>query len=240
MTRLSLLLLAITFSGVAISQDTIWVKNISRKLQVTERRYLQYTEMPDGKVKLSALLSRKAQTAKFNNKDALLVVQTYQLQNGVDIDSSYVDPETLHPIAYYTAIQSEGHREKVIFNAKEIENIVEYKDSTERFIHPDRGWFNGVITDDIISSLPLKENTRFAFRAINPGKRYYEYTVVVTVEGKEELDLPGFGRVMCWRVRNGSATDGTLEWYTVNDQIQVKRKYKFKNGNVFYRVMVGL
>jgi|GEM_PF-831117 len=234
----ALLFIAIIFSVNTSAQDTIWVDHIRHKPAPFERRYLQYTEMPDGKARLSALLTRKAERTTYDGRDAMLVVQTYQFEKGIDRDSSYVNPTSLLPLSYFTDIQSEGHHEKVIFNDTAILNRVEYKDSTTDQTRPNKNWFNGVITDDIIASLPLKEKAVFAFRAINPGKRYFEYVVAATVEAKEELDIPGLGKRTCWRIRIGSEKDGTKEWYTVKEQIQVKKMFRFKNGNVFYRVMV--
>ncbi|PZR29470.1 MAG: hypothetical protein DI535_01805 [Citrobacter freundii] len=233
-----LLFVPVIFSFASSAQDTIWVKDIHRKPAPFERRYLQYTEMPDGKVKLSALLTRKAEKTSYDGHDAMLIVQTYQLEKGIDRDSSYVNPASLLPISYFTDIQSEGHHEKVIFAGTGILNKVEYKDSTTDVTKPYSDQFNGVITDDIIGSLPFKEKAVFAFHAINPGKRFFEYTVAATVEGKEDIDIPGLGKRSCWRIRIGSEKDGTMEWYTVKEQIQVKKRFRFKNGNVFYRVMV--
>jgi hypothetical protein len=222
----------------SFGQDTIWVKDIHLKPRSFERRYLQYTELKDGKVKFGALLTRKAEKTTFTGRNAMLFIQTYQFEKTIDRDSSYVDPTTLLPISYFTDIQSEGHHEKVMFTGSQILNKVEYKDSTTDLVQTDKGWFNGVISDDIIGSLPLKEKAVFAFHAINPGKRYFEYTVSVTVEAKEELEIPGLGKRSCWRIRIGSEKDGTLEWYTVKEQIQVKKRFLFKNGNIFYRVMI--
>jgi hypothetical protein len=221
------------------AQDTTWVQKIHRKPAPFERRYLQYTEMKDGTVKLSALLTRKAEIKTYDGHDVMLFVQTYQFDKAVDRDSSFTDPATLLPVAYFTDIQSEGHREKVIFSGTTIENTVVYKDSTSHQEKPDHRWFNGVIGDDIIGSLPLKEKAVFAFKAINPGKRYFEYTVAVTVEGKEMLELPGLGKIPCWRIRIGKEEDGTMEWYTIKEQVQVKKRFRFKNGNIFYRVMIA-
>lgn len=237
--KVSFLLLCVACCLNSFAQDTVWVNNIPRKPMPFERRYLQYTEMQDGKVKLSALLTRKAEKTTYDGHNAMLVVQTYQFEKCVDRDSSYVDPSSLLPLSYFTDIQSEGHREKVRFNATEIQNIVEYKDSTTDQRKPGKGWFNGVITDDIIEGLPLKEKAVFAFHAVNPGKRYFEYTVAVTVEAKESLEIPGLGKRECWRIRVSNDRSSTLEWYTVKEQIQVKKKFIFKNGNVFYRVMIA-
>lgn len=233
-----LLFVQVIFSLNSSAQDTIWVKDIHRKPAPFERRYLQYTEMPDGKVKLSALLTRKAEKTTYDGRDAMLIVQTYQSEKVVDRDSSYVNPVSLLPMSYFTDIQSEGHHENVIFTGREILNKVEYKDSTTNHTKSDDNRFNGVITDDIIGSLPLKQNAVFAFRATNPGKRYFEYTVAVTVEGKEDMDIPGLGKRSCWRIRIGNEKGGTMEWYTVKEQIEVKKMFRFKNGNVFYRVMI--
>lgn len=238
MIRIFLITTLIACSLSAASQDTVWVKASSGKLQPFERRYLQYTEMKDGKVKLSALLTRKAEKKTYDGKNALLVVQTYQQEKVVDRDSSFVDPATLLPFAYFTEIQSEGHREKVLFLSGGIQNQVIYQDSVTNAVKPDHQSFNGVIGDDIISCLPLKENAVFAFRAVNPGKRYFEYPVAITVEGKEDVDVAGLGKIPCWRVRVGTEKSGTTEWYSVKDQVQVKKKFVFANGNIFYRVMI--
>jgi hypothetical protein len=239
MIRAIIALLLLAFFLPATAADTIWIKNVHRNIQPFERRYLQYTELKDGKIRLSCILTRKAQKTFYEGSDAILFTQKYQLEKATDTDSSIVSTKSLLPLAYFTEIQSEGHREKVLFSPDQIQNTVVYKDSTAVFENAGHQWFNGVITDDIIGSLPMKKGSVFAFQAINPGKRYYEYAVVITIEGKEDLPIPGIGSLSCWRVRIGNEKDGVLEWYTVKQQIQVKKIARLKNGNVFHRVLIA-
>ncbi len=239
MVRITIALLMLALYLPAKAADTIWIKKFPRRVQPFERRYLQYTELKEGKVRLSALLTRKAIKTSYEGINSLLFIQTYQFEKGVDRDSSFVNDETLLPLAYFTDIQSEGHREEVLFLAEQVHNKVAYKDSITVLEKPAHQWFNGVITDDIISSLPMKKGAVFAFRAINPGKRYYEYAVIVTIEGKEKLLIPGVGNLPCWRVRIGDEKDGVLEWYTTKEQIQVKKQARLGNGTTFYRVLIA-
>ncbi|MET0463350.1 MAG: hypothetical protein ABW007_09350 [Chitinophagaceae bacterium] len=224
----------------AAAADTIWVKSVQRKVQPFERRYLQYTALKDGKIRLSSLLTRKAEVTSYKGAAALLFTQQYQLEKATDTDSSFVSSDSFLPLAYFTAIQSEGHREEVLFSADRIQNTIVYKDSSAFFEKPGHSWFNGVVTDDIISRLPMKKGAVFAFMAVNPGKRYYEYPVVITIEGKEDLLIPGIGNLPCWRVRIGEEKDGIQEWYTLKEQIQVKKLARLKNGNVFHRVLIAV
>ncbi|MCG2612970.1 hypothetical protein LZZ85_01720 [Terrimonas sp. NA20] len=239
MIRGTIALLMLMFYLPSIAADTTWIKNAQRKIQPFERRYLQYTEQKDGKVRLSCILTRKAQKISYEGSGAMLFTQKYQLEKGTDTDSSIVNSETLLPLGYFTEIQSEGHREKVLFSPERVHNTVIYKDSTSIFEKAGHQWFNGVITDDIIGSLPMKKGAVFSFQAINPGKRYYEYVVVITIEGKEDLSIPGVGNLPCWRVRIGDEKDGVTEWYTIKEQLQVKKIARLRNGNVFHRVLIA-
>jgi hypothetical protein len=239
MVRMIIVLAILALYLPATAGDTIRIKKAQQKIKPFERRYLQYTALKDGKVRLSALLTRKAIKTSYAGSTAFLFIQTYQFEKAIDRDSSYVNDESLLPLAYFTDIQSEGHREKVLFSSGHVHNTIEYKDSQTVFEKPSHQWFNGVVTDDIIAGLPMKKGRVFAFQAINPGKRYYEYDVVITVEDKEDLVIPGIGKLSCWRIRLGDEKDGSIEWYTVKDQIQVKKQARLRNGNTFFRVLIA-
>jgi hypothetical protein len=116
----------LVFSATAFCQDTVWAKNFARRIQPFERRYLQYTEMKDGTVKLSTLMTRKAEKVNYQGREQLLIVQTYRMEKGIDRDSSYCDPETLMPVGYFTDIQSEAHKEQVYFSVADIRNRIEF------------------------------------------------------------------------------------------------------------------
>lgn len=229
-----------TFSWAQpVQPDTFRVKEADKKLIPFERKYIQYTENKDGTIAFNALLTRKMDRVPINGKEAWLTVQTYQMDKFIDRDSSFCEAASLLPLYYRTSIPSEGHREIVDFTTHEITNQVIYKDSSKTALKPNKGSYNGVIADDIISCMPLALNKTFIIKSVNPGLRYIEFQVKLTVEAQEEIEIPGLGKVLCWRLRMGDARSTSYQWYTVKEQVQVKKRFTFANGNSWYRVLIA-
>jgi hypothetical protein len=100
------------------------------------------------------------------------------------------------------------------------------------------GYFNGVMTDELIGSSPLKSGVTFIFKTVNPGLRFRSYVTRVMVEEQETLKIEGQD-VLCWRIRvNQEGSSDAIEWYTVQDRIQVMKKFNLGNGSTFYRVSI--
>lgn len=241
MMKLLVLILVFTlnnFSMVSDNEYYIIGKGINNIIP-SERKYLQYTESENGLIIFQSILTRKIEKLNIEGTPQLLIIQTYQMDQFMDVDSSYCHSKTLQPFAYFTEIQSEGHKEKVYFSRDQIDNNVIYKDSIGRKITENKGFYNGVTMDDIIATMPLKSKKHFLVKLVNPGLRYFEYVNEVEVLGQEEIELAGVGKLKCWKiVANPGRGNETLEWYTVKGQIQVKKRFKFKNGSVFYRVLM--
>ncbi|PKP32700.1 MAG: hypothetical protein CVU00_11430 [Bacteroidetes bacterium HGW-Bacteroidetes-17] len=228
-----------TFSQSSNNENYIVGKGIE-KIIPSERKYLQFTENENGLIIFQSILTRKIENLVVEGTSQMLITQTYQMNKFIDVDSSYCNPKTLQPLAYFTDIQSEGHKEKVKFTEKEIENTIIFKDSISKSIKDNKGFYNGVIMDDIIATMPLKTNTKFSVKLVNPGLRYFEYLKEIEVLGQEEIEVAGLGKINCWKiVANRGKKNETLEWYSVKNQIQIKKKYDFKNGRVFYRIMLA-
>lgn len=239
-----LFFLLVFLSPLAFSQtgkaDTFFVENASKKLKPSERKYIQYTETKDGFILFNSILTRKLERTAIAGTEGWLSVQSYQLDKYIDKDSSFSAVHDLLPVFYHTDVQSEAHKEIVEFRADGINHTILYKDSSKKFRKENTWRYNGVMTDDIISTMPLKKDAVFVIKAVNPGERYFEYLTVVAVEAQEEIEIDGIGKLLCWRVRTGKGgKTGSLEWYTVKGQVQVKKKFEFANGSVFYRVLLA-
>lgn len=218
-------------------QDTLLVgaAKMQYKGPMGERKYVQYLQSSNGTINFNALLTRKIERVNGNN---ILISQTYQSPRGIDYDSSYCTASTLEPLGYYAHIESEGHREQVIFEADKISNVTFFKDSMQTVVKENRGYFNGVMTDELIAALPLKEGASFVFKTVNPGLRFHSYVTRVVVEGKEPIKIAG-QEILCWRVLvNQGGLASAIEWYTVNGRIQVMKKFPLENGGFFFRVMI--
>lgn len=241
--KLTILLLFSLFFTRSFSQnnlaDTFFVKNDIDNIVPGQRKYIQYTETKEGFINFQSILTRKIEKAIYEGKQQWLITQTYQQAKSIDTDSSYCDIKTLMPSTYFTNIQSEGHREKVIFSDKQIINTIFFKDSISSAVKDNKYFYNGVIADDIIATMPLQQGARFIIKTLNPGKRYFEYYTTVEVLGKEEIEVPGLGIISCWKI-NTSQGGGipSTEWYAVKGQFMVKKKFVFKNGNIFYRMLL--
>jgi len=225
--------------GQASKPDTFSVVNGDKILIPFERKYIQYTETKEGLISFNSILTRKLEKVQVEGRDNWLIIQSYQSNKSIDKDSSFCELTTLKPVAYFSDVASEGHKEKVTFLKNSISNKTLYKDSSATIIKENTGRYNGVMSDEIISCLPLKLNASFAIKTVNPGLRYFEYTTDVTVEGKEEIEIAGLGKILCWKLRTGKGRNSSLEWYSVNGQVQVKKKFEFGNGSVFYRVLLA-
>ncbi|MEP7322715.1 MAG: hypothetical protein ABI761_12385 [Saprospiraceae bacterium] len=202
------------------------------------RKYLQFTESQDGRVNFQSILTRQIKKIQNNGKEQLLIIQSYQ-SGTIDKDSSYCDLSTLLPVAYHSDVQSEGYKEKVIFAKTGIETTITTKDGTKMFTLENKQLFNGVMMDEIISSLKLREGVTYVFKALNPGMNHFEYLENIFVEGKEVIELAGIGKISCWKIKTQmEGSPGSDEWYTVKDQIQVKKRFELAGGSVFYRVLL--
>ncbi|MFT3908245.1 MAG: hypothetical protein QM737_02370 [Ferruginibacter sp.] len=230
--------------AVSVSQitkaDTFIVTKGIQNIKPGSKKYIQYTEYPNGLIRFQSILTRKVEKTNYKGKEQFLITQTYQTGNSIDRDSSYCDSKTLMPLGYFTDIPSEGHKEKVIFSEHEIDNTVIYKDSINRSNKINPHFYNGVVADEIITAMPLKEAAKFVIKMVMPGERYDEYIMEVEVLGKEELDIPVAGKVQCWKLRTSArAGSSSLEWYSVKGQVQLKKRFEFNGGYVFCRVMIA-
>ncbi|HEV7780691.1 MAG TPA: hypothetical protein VGO58_05470 [Chitinophagaceae bacterium] len=226
-------------SGQTAIPDTFTITKADKKLVPFERKYIQYTETKEGLIRFNSILTRKLERSVINDREGWFSIQTYQLEKHRNTDSSFSDAVTLLPVAYFTDIPSEGHRENVLFATNSITNIIIYKDSTKTVVKENNLRYNGVVADEIISCMPLKLNASFVFKAVNPGLRFSEYNGTVLVEAQEEIEIPGLGKILCWRLRtNKGGKADSIEWYTVKGQVQVKKKIELANGSVWYRVLL--
>ncbi len=218
--------------------DTVQVKDAGKKIKSSQKRYLQFTETKDGFIQSATLLTRTVGLTTYQDRSLLLVIQKYQSGNSIDTDSSYCEKESLLPVAYFTDIVSEKHRERVVF-ADSIINETIFADSLKIVRKKNTGRYNGVITDELIATLPLGLHKKFVFRTVNPGLRYFEYATTVYVEAMEQLWFPSIGKINCWKLKVSQGGDSyAYDWYTVKAQEQVKKKFIFKNGSSFNRVWI--
>lgn len=238
---LIILILGLTINAFCQSTQTgkyIVGKGIDRVIP-SEKKYLQFTEKKDGLINFQSILTRKIEQINYKGEQQLLIVQTYQSNKSIDRDSSICNANTLMPLAYFTDIPSEGHKETVVFSETTIENTVFFKDSITQTKKENKGFYNSVIADNIIATMPLKHNAKFSVKMVNPGLRYFEYTAEVEVLGQEDLEIAGMGIIPCWKIKTSArAGSFALEWYSVKGQIQVKKRFEFKDGSVFYRILL--
>lgn len=153
---LVILLFGLTVNSFCQSTQTgkyIIEKGIDRVVP-SEKKYLRFIEKKDGTIGFQPILTRKIEKINYAGQAQLLIIQTYQSGKFIDRDSSFCDAVTLKPLAYFTNIPSEEHDEKVIFTESGIDNVVIYKDSTAAILKENKGFYNGVITDDIIATMP--------------------------------------------------------------------------------------
>jgi hypothetical protein len=233
------LFLSFSLFSQQAQSDTFIVTKAGSKIKPAANKYLQYTQKANGLVMFQSLLTREIKNVIYEGREQLLIIQTYQSQKTIDKDSSYCDVHTLMPIAYYSDVQSEGHKEKVLFTKDKIDNTVVYTDSIKHFTKENAQRYNGVMDNEIISVMPLKPGATFVVRSVNPGIRFFEYNQTVIVEGKEELVLPGIGKIWCWRIKTSSRPGfSSTEWYSVKNKIQIKSRFQFTNGDTFNRILL--
>jgi len=210
------------------------------KITPSTKRYIQYAERLDGTINFNSILTRAIQKINYQGENAFLIIQKYQQSNGVDIDSSIVAINSLKPIAYRTEISTEGYHERVDFKEQQITNRIIFEDSISTSTYENKHLYNGVMINEIIGELPLAIEKVFRIHAVNPGKRYSEYVISIHVLGIETLESVLEDQVKCWklRVNYGIPNSSTLEWYSIEGQIQVKSLFEFGNGTKFIRKMI--
>lgn len=219
--------------------DDFRIAAASNAIKPGSHKYLQYMEQKNGLIFFQSILTRKVEKHQYEGKSCWLITQNYQSATSIDNDSSICDEQTLRPRAYYTHIRSEGYREKIYFNEKTIDNQVYYKDSSAKFEKENKDFYNGVATEELIAAYPLKPNARFVIKNVNPGKNYAEFSTEVKVLGQEDIELPGIGKLACWKLTTSSNGATATEWYTVKGKVQVKKRFDLGGGRVFYRVMMA-
>ena len=226
------------FANGYCQTDTITVINAQRTIQPSEKRYLQYTETKEGFILFNSILTRKTEKISYGDSSCWLITQTYQTSKAIDTDSSLCAYTTLRPVTYHTRIQSDGYTERVNFSTS-ISNEIQYKDSIGLHTYPNHNYYNGVISNDLIMTLPLHDGKSFVFKLVNPGRHFTEYVHTIKVAGTEKIAIGGMGDIECWKLEVNDGGSNTTEWYSKKDRQLVKKMYRFKNGNIFHRILIA-
>lgn len=75
---------------------------------------------------------------------------------------------------------------------------------------------------------------------VNPGLRFFEYELQVEVQGQEDVEIDGIGKIPCWKIKTSARAGSTaIQWYSVKGYVQIKKRFEFKDGSVFYRVLLA-
>lgn len=235
-------IVALSLQNVVFSQeskvDTV-TTIITKRIIPSVKKYIQYSEMKNGRIAFQSILTREIKKTTYQEKDAYLIIQKYQSEKSIDLDSSYVYSSNLKPMIYHTNIQSGGYQEIVEFSKNKIFNKIIYKDSISESTKVNNNYYNGVIMDDIISELPLAEGKKFIIKAVNPGKRHFKYMAIISVVGIETIEINPSLKIKCWKLNVGNTDNNraATQWYSVEGQHQIKTLFEFKGGK-FVRTMI--
>ncbi|MCK6609161.1 MAG: hypothetical protein L6Q46_12800 [Flavobacterium sp.] len=236
-------ILACTISHPCYSQQDLKKNSseipVSTTSQNYTRKYLQFTETKKGLILFQSILVRTSDSVFYNGKKSRAITQRYHMQNFIDTDSSICDPLTLAPQAYYSKLNSEGYNEEVIFMPKTIHNKIVFKDTVKTSIKPNTMFLNGVVEDEIIAQLDLSQGETYKVNVVNPGLLFMEYQLKISVLGKEFLEVPGFGKILCWKLDVNSGTkNGATVWCSEKGHIQLKKTFVLPDENLFTRVLL--
>lgn len=196
-------------------------------------RYVQYTIKKNGAVIFNTIMTRKGEFVIRNSLRTFLITQRYENEKGANADSSFCDLN-LKPIAYRTHIATESYREEVEFGKDSLNNRVIYKNHTEEKSYPVNFDYNGVITDDLIAAQEMKAGRSYKLKLVNPGKNFMLYELEIKVERIEKINLGG-AELDCWKVNVFDGFSTNNYWFTVKDQIQIRKVVKLASGDVFMR-----
>lgn len=199
--------------------------------------YVQFIETESKPYRFNSFLKREIQTIEYKNEECLLVIQNYFTPKGIDVDSSILRKKDLKPIAYHTNISTIGYREVVEFDEDSIINSIIYSDSSNFTRRPNNESFIGVALNEIIGSRKLKGGMQFSIEAVNPGLRYFEYTISIKVLGTEFVYLTPNNKIECWKleVYHSHLKKTTIEWYSVDNQLQLRSEMDLGNKMRFVR-----
>lgn len=222
------------------AQSDFTITKTTERLTPFTQKYLQYTETKEGTINFNAILTRNVQKTTYRGRNVLLITQTYQTGKSINKDSSFCDLQTLTPIAYFTYIKAEHYKEQVFFLTDSISNTILFADSLQQFSRKASGVYNGVMTDELISALPLTAGKQFLLKTVNPGRHYFEYVTRILVDSKEEVVLPDDKKIMCWKLRvyQGEGNGFSTQWYSVDKHRQIKTRSESANGNAFIRIAI--
>lgn len=145
-----------------------------------------------------ATMVRSVSRVRDGGREMLVFAQRYFTEQGVTVDTSWLDAQTLAPQRYFADVH--GEIQQFHFDGTTIEGMVTPRDSASRGVSlcTSLPFFNAVALDLIYQSLPLGSTYAVSVSLYNPPRA--PFTVSLRVTGEEDVMLAAGGTVRAWVV----------------------------------------
>lgn len=188
-------------------------------------RYRDKQEMPVARLFRSRRVEWQA------GKDVFVIVQRYASGN---VDTSIAIKETLMPVYYSEYVQ--GKVKTIRFSPNRMFIRTTHGDSTtESGLDTRKPLFNAITDDELIESLPLKEDYRATWSAVSPTLRVAE--IQIEVEGSS-LIKTAHGILDTWLVKYNAGAAPTTMWVSKTDGHILWLKAELRDGSEFWKIPV--
>lgn len=188
----------------------------------------------EGKLWRTGKLVRVVERVTENGRTMLRQSQTYDTPDGITVDTTWVDANTLAPVRYFAEVY--GDIQKFTFDGKAARGTVIPKDSTPRdtSFTAETPFFNFVALDLVTQALRFVPGAAFKFSAYNPPMMTLDFDLKYV--GREQLPLVGGGTIDAIRV---TYIRGTHLWLDANDG-RLLINGGGRGGAAFWKVRNGI
>lgn len=190
---------------------------------------------PDGTERPISRLTRSVRPTVVDGTTAWIIVQRYESDRGVNVDSSLVRRSDLAPLRYAASVSGEIQRFE--FQGARVTGTVQPPDSAVRAVsHELRGpFFNAVVDSEVILSLPLAAGFEARIASYNPPWPPPPGPTVVRVTGTEWVATAG-GNVEAWMVAYDGGGAPTRLWISKDEPRILATRSELRGGTVFWKL----
>ena len=182
-----------------------------------------------------SILTRTIKIERKSGAEVIIVEQQYESANGVSVDTSILQRQTLSPISYTS--KPAAQTESFDFTQTGVAGTITTTTGENRQMNVllKEPVFNAVVQNEILQSLPLEKGKNFSFRIYNPGKQFFEMTALV---GGSETIKTINGNVEAWIVSIAGAAAPTKIWMSKKTQEVIWKKTELPNGDEFWQIRI--
>jgi hypothetical protein len=176
-----ILLSVVTSTSAAAQVSDVAIQPGSQKLNPAKIREREDTftivNYRDGKVLRESRLVRTVARIQDGARTVIRQAQVYNTPNGITVDTSWIDANTLEPVRYYADILTE--KQEFRYKGSSLEGIITPRDSAPRTVSDTKAeaFFDMVSLDLLYAALPLEPGFSAAMTGYNPPRMFINVKV---------------------------------------------------------------